>query len=213
MDIKCVRCGEPWDSYGVDHGDMFQWEAKLFKLGAGCPSCEGRPNGWEPATIGDVENGDGDPMDRIIAHERGASVPWKRPTDPVHWKCDGCGVEVVTDVDDNTLAYRIPNGAKCRQWYHSHNFDRGEPEKEPAHVFGGQKVCEFCLNHCVDCNAPITSHLEFGDVYDEGYSHIQPGSYRDSVCTDCFEQYCSECANRGDECTCTSEEEEEETTD
>ena len=38
-DITCRKCGEPWDSYGVDHGDMTPIEAKKFKRGEGCPSC------------------------------------------------------------------------------------------------------------------------------------------------------------------------------
>jgi hypothetical protein len=202
MDIKCVRCGEPWDAYGVAHGDMLPWEAALFKRGAGCPSCEGKSNGWEPQTIDDVENGDGDPMERIAAHENGAAIAWKRPADPVHWTCDGCGVEVVTDLDTNELEYRVPFGAKCRQWYASHRFDRGAPEKEPAHVFGEWKVCEFCLDRCADCGTEISTHLEFGDPYADGYAFPQPGSYTDSVCTDCFEQYCSECESR--ECSCGS---------
>ena len=82
MDIKCVVCGEPWDSYGVSHGDMAPWEATLFRRGAGCPCCEGVPNGWTPSHMDDVENGDGDPMARIIAAERvadGTAPKWVRP--------------------------------------------------------------------------------------------------------------------------------------
>lgn len=38
-DILCALCGEPWDAYGVRHGDMEPWEAKKFLAGQGCPSC------------------------------------------------------------------------------------------------------------------------------------------------------------------------------
>ena len=38
-DIVCAICGEPWDAYGVCHGDMSPDEAKLFLAGEGCPSC------------------------------------------------------------------------------------------------------------------------------------------------------------------------------
>src|SRR5580658_10140548 len=102
-DICCVVCGEPWDAYGVRHGDMLPWEAKLFKAGAGCPSCEGVLNGWEPETLEDVENGDEDPFERIAAAERvanGTKPEWKRPEDPIHWTCDGCGVQVITNLDE-----------------------------------------------------------------------------------------------------------------
>jgi hypothetical protein len=96
MDIKCVVCGEPFDAFGVDHGDFLPWEAKLFRAGAGCPCCEGEnPNGYTPSKLSDVENGDDDPILRIIAAENaanGTAPKWQRPQDPIHWVCDGCGV-------------------------------------------------------------------------------------------------------------------------
>lgn len=43
-DIYCRKCGEPWDSYGITHsigdGDMTEAEAKRFRRGEGCPSCD-----------------------------------------------------------------------------------------------------------------------------------------------------------------------------
>lgn len=38
-DIKCAKCAEPWDAYGVDHGDMTCMGAHKFHHGQGCPSC------------------------------------------------------------------------------------------------------------------------------------------------------------------------------
>lgn len=38
-DISCAKCGEPWDAYGVSHGDMEPEEAERFLNGEGCPSC------------------------------------------------------------------------------------------------------------------------------------------------------------------------------
>lgn len=43
MDVYCQRCGEPWDLYGVDHGDMTDEDRRLFWAGQGCPSCFGKP--------------------------------------------------------------------------------------------------------------------------------------------------------------------------
>ena len=44
MDIYCAKCAQPWDSYGitidVSHGDMTAAEARRFRRGEGCPSCE-----------------------------------------------------------------------------------------------------------------------------------------------------------------------------
>lgn len=38
-DLICNRCGEPWDNWGVSHGDMTKREKRLFYQGKGCPSC------------------------------------------------------------------------------------------------------------------------------------------------------------------------------
>jgi len=38
-DLICNICGEPWDNWGVSHGDMTKMEKKKFYAGKGCPSC------------------------------------------------------------------------------------------------------------------------------------------------------------------------------
>jgi hypothetical protein len=207
-DIYCVVCKEPWDAYGVNHGDMLAWEAKLFRQGAGCPCCKGeRPDPLPPFEgLFDFDNGDGDPMDRVYARElaeQGNAPAWKEPEPTVLWTCGGCGVQVVRDesecwLDGTTLKgepiqYRVPAGAKCRKWYHSHNFDRGEPTAEPAATLSGEPVCEFCLSHCDRCGANLCSHLDYGDTYDEGnaFSHESHG-YDSLFCVDCYSEICSE---------------------
>ena len=42
MDVYCKRCGEPWDLYGVLHGDLTDTERDRFWRGEGCPSCHGK---------------------------------------------------------------------------------------------------------------------------------------------------------------------------
>ncbi len=42
MDVYCKRCGEPWDLYGVEHGDLTDDERIRFWKGLGCPSCFGK---------------------------------------------------------------------------------------------------------------------------------------------------------------------------
>ena len=37
-DIICNVCGEPWDSWGVSHGDMTKVEKRRFYAGKCCPS-------------------------------------------------------------------------------------------------------------------------------------------------------------------------------
>lgn len=183
-DIRCVVCGEPWDAYGVNHGDMLKWEAKLFKAGAGCPCCEGEPNGYEPTRLSDVENGDEDPMLRIQAreaHEEGKAPKWERPTDPLLWACDGCKIRVVRDVDTDEPSYEAPYGSRASYEYWWRNQDA--PEK-PEHTFTDTKwsddihVCERCYETCSECSTPIPP--------EEGYDDPSSDQYHDPkhVCSE-----------------------------
>jgi len=42
-DVKCKQCGEPWDYYGLYHGDVEPSERKMILAGKGCPSCKSKP--------------------------------------------------------------------------------------------------------------------------------------------------------------------------
>ena len=42
-DVICRVCGEPWDFYGIMHGDVTPEEAQDILNGRGCPSCKGKP--------------------------------------------------------------------------------------------------------------------------------------------------------------------------
>jgi hypothetical protein len=192
-DIRCVVCSEPWSA---DYGNMFPWEVKLFRAGAGCPYCEGESDGYQPQTIFDIENSDDDPMLRLIAAVKvadGTKPEWKRPEDTMHWKCDGCGVQIITDVDTDELEYRVPYASMARHWYHSHPFNSNKPEKKtPAHRFEIAKdtyrnVCELCLSHCSECNAELCENLEL-ESYDEGYAFVSPRDDSKHVCGDCLSE-------------------------
>jgi hypothetical protein len=67
-DMLCSVCGEPWDAYGVRHGDMTTEGAERFLAGEGCPVCEFRairsPAGdpWAAAES-ELEWSDDDPLD------------------------------------------------------------------------------------------------------------------------------------------------------
>ena|SRR3972149_3146772 len=39
VDVRCAKCGEPWDYYGVKNGDMSASERTEFLAGKGCPYC------------------------------------------------------------------------------------------------------------------------------------------------------------------------------
>jgi hypothetical protein len=114
-DLTCVVCGEPWDAYGVRHGDMLKWEAELFLKGAGCPSCEGvspfTPEGPMEALAQTatedpqlaffkdrllINPDEGDPASLFAALE-GDAPKWEAPAPTVLWQCSGCDVEVIRD--------------------------------------------------------------------------------------------------------------------
>ena len=210
-DKYCLCCWEPYCEPALD---MTPWEYKLFEAGSGCPCCEGHPleDGWEPPPeeLGKyLYNGDLDPIERIIAYETPLNKrpKWERPADPVLWECSGCGVNVIRNVDDGKLEYSLPDGARGKQWYHSHDYARGEPTERPAHEFQGElKVCEFCLQHCDYCGGEISDVLtsnELGDPYDDGYSCYDQGSNKAyCTCTDCEEKKCENCSEIGEDCTC-----------
>lgn len=192
MDICCVVCGEPWYS---DLSDMEQWERDLFRKGSGCPCCQGLANdNWEPRTLSDIENGDGDPMERIGAHEdhvAGRAPRWEKPAPTTLWECDGCGVRSARDANGE-LIYDMHSKAKLRQWYHRPWYEDHTPGAEPSHTFGsGVKVCEFCHISCKECGVDLANHVEFSDVYDEGHPFVPDGYYRtsDSVCVECLSVY------------------------
>ena len=44
MDVICAQCGEPWDYYGIEHGDFEEEEdIEPFFRGDFCPSCKNHP--------------------------------------------------------------------------------------------------------------------------------------------------------------------------
>lgn len=38
-DVYCAVCGEPWDYYGLIHGDVTPGEGRRILAGEGCPCC------------------------------------------------------------------------------------------------------------------------------------------------------------------------------
>ena len=43
MDVICAQCGEPWEYYGIEHGDFEEEDSEPFSRGDNCPSSKGRP--------------------------------------------------------------------------------------------------------------------------------------------------------------------------
>ncbi|HIK62248.1 MAG TPA: hypothetical protein EYF98_16345 [Planctomycetes bacterium] len=121
-DLTCVVCGEPWDAWGVRHGDMLRWHASLFLKGAGCPSCEGvspYPKHGPMENLAGLEHPEEAFLrDRILinpdrdgSHELLVRVeqdgsndnrpPWVIPQLLPLWQCSGCSVRVVYDFESD----------------------------------------------------------------------------------------------------------------
>lgn len=211
-DIKCAVCREPWDAYGMRHGDMAPWEYDLFKKGAGCPCCKGvaPSNGADntEAHLKSVVFNDEDPDSYALLHTPDAPRPkWERPADEIKFECPGCGAKLTRDVDfsattDPDLALewsaRSPNSYRCRDW---------PLDLDELHEVDGKRYCPSCVVMCAgdDCtNIIFTSSTSasgqvlFGDTYDAGASHADPRDphHGGSICTACLEAIptCSHCS-------------------
>ena len=44
MDVICAQCGEPWEYYGIEHGDFEAEDIEPFFKGENCPSCKNQPD-------------------------------------------------------------------------------------------------------------------------------------------------------------------------
>lgn len=214
-EVRCVVCGEPTYLY-----DMAPWELDLFRKGSGCPSCKGRRpvRSFEPISLGDFSNGDGDECERIFAWQdslEGKTPEWKRPKPKVLWTCACCGIEVLQDPDfdpikypDLAFVYNVPRGSNVSKWYSSHHSTGDKAEEEPHHIFNvgtkeEQPVCDCCISYCDHCGKAVCPDLA-DDISDEtwGAVGIEGYNYNQVFCYDCVSLQCEKCKGIDDECTC-----------
>lgn len=217
-DIRCVVCGEPWNAWGVRHGDMLPWQATLFRAGAGCPSCEGvEPSTpFEPSTLADIENGDEDPMVRLNQIENRAQRPaWREPEPTILYECAACHVVVMDtsaidapDVDDDYAQLSVRNPPKCYYRdlaYHVMRNHTADEVRNGVTLCTGDKVCPACEEHCSHCGRGGLCNVLSTDTYDGLATFLPEGHYMcDSAeCIDCYSERCSECGERYDDgCAC-----------
>jgi len=211
-DLSCAICGEPWDAYGVRHGDMLKWESALFLKGAGCPSCEGqRPEHMTDDDELDVlrdrllinpdESGDPDLIERLTSGE--APPPWERPEPEAEWTCACCGVMLAIDPDDGEPCWVGDN--RVHYWSgHAYSYpDYPEAEDASDWTEGGREIagevyCPGCSTTCRECDKPIFEGPALDqcqhDSCQEGANLGNPTSHmaRDALCYDCFVEASSE---------------------
>ncbi len=215
-DIRCAVCGEPWDAYGVRHGDMKPWEAVLFRAGAGCPACEGtsdRDHTVEHMESLILDDADDDPDSFALTINPEAKRPkWTRPPDVVLWECAGCDSKIVGDVDwapDSEFyrgwSLRSANRDRYAQRdRHGNHIGRWSDDPEDQFKIEGKNYCPACATTCDDCgkdvfcsNESATDTQLCSDSYDPGMSFADPRDERSTICINCLEaiptcSYCGE---------------------
>jgi hypothetical protein len=178
-DILCAVCSEPWDAYGVHHGDMLAWEARLFKQGAGCPSCEGKaPDGADAdatalSSAETMASAWDDPhsfphYNAMLGVADGAPLPvrpeWKEPDRAPVWTCAGCKAEAVRpwgslcEPNKEPLEWNPGKGEKIHYAYglpyrRGMHLDRNGPDETPHATIAGQTYCDACATQC---DGPLT---------------------------------------------------------
>ncbi len=201
-DIRCAICAEPWDSYGVSHGDMLPWETKLFQAGAGCPCCEGEQPAGVDSEAGELahvkdalEHDDPHAFDRlnaILAASHPATPVWERPADPIVRACPCGKVEIKRNSDESDPVESL---------FWIGHYDRDDapdewtdetehpamPESEAGDSIAGV-WCPRCVTTCDRCCESVAVCDTYPDPADEYRSHV--------VCYGCLEQIptCGRCS-------------------
>lgn len=223
MDILCVKCGEPWNSYGVNHGDMIAWEADMLRKGIGCPSCKGTKKHDltimehlenETATEGaGVEESEG---------EYGPSEDYVQLC-----KCFECSNTIKIDVNDifydgnikiiyhNSGSVRFDNRDEIQRYAEAeHDWETIDAESYCDKCKDDFAKCECCYQvfpkddtvfvggdglYCMDCySETYCSCEECGeDVYSDSIQVFKDSCY----CQECFDEVskvCEVCDKRFD---------------
>lgn len=220
MDINCAICGEPWDLWGANHGDMAAWEYDLFRKGAGCPCCEGEykgeDNNIEKHMFSVMMNSDDPDSFMLMSGERKGL--WAEPEPKKLWECEYCKVQVVINNNcpyngnkleniDDFLEWhngeRVHYESGCGPYKYSNLYNKDEPTKESEYVIDGKSYCPGCAASCTECGDIVLINGAAYGVEAEyvGYSH-PTNPFWGIVCLDCHEEesICKECGEYNCKC-------------
>jgi hypothetical protein len=184
---------------------MMAWEAKLFKAGAGCPSCEGTPPEGETDADADARSirsaetmadawDDPDSFPHVLdtfASAVGAPMPkraeWKEPAREVVWTCEGCKAQAV-----KPLAFSLcePNKGS-NAWLEWANGERVHYSHGIAFARGDSLDSE--LHHDPDANNGRGGTVRCSVAHDLDEAHRVNGK-----------PYCDKCAGMCQAPSCTT---------
>jgi hypothetical protein len=217
-DLLCRVCSEPWDAWGLHHGDVMAWEAKLFKAGAGCPSCKGvPPEGTSPAdadarelaAVESMADNWDDPdsfplvLDTFASAVTGkmpARRPWKAPEQKVLWQCAGCEVKAVASLRFSLCEENPPDQQREWQGGQRVHYLRGvafttsdipgqdDPEETAPHTIDGKPYCDNCAATC-DGDGCRASIFQRSDLQGDSYDAGSAFSFEG----DYHNSYCVAC--------------------
>lgn len=205
MDVKCLICGEPWDYWGLYHGDVQAWEADAIRDGRGCPACHGHSDeGYQPTRLSDFEWGDEDCLPRIYAHARPVGK-YEPPPVEVLEACIGCGIQRVRDRSaevyngkrrEPVYAWYAPVGSDASRWGVGWKLSCEDPGAPMMDFHGLGPVCQHCCDECAECDALIATHCQgtFASLDGVGEGYLPEGCYSTAElrCLDCYCAYESE---------------------
>jgi hypothetical protein len=199
-DVFCRVCGEPWDVHHIRH-DAPAWVAPLFFAGAGCESCEGNaPQGVNAEKVAELSDrnlvidspDDRDPLALRPAIAGDSPPPWKRPTDPLVWECEGgstpCKVRVYRDLDweeGSDYAFQVRTGdlpyrSQMDLGIHRDDqFPTLESALEKISLNGTH--CLLCAYKCRDCSRVLIEGEDFSAAPPD-----DPYTCNASLCEECF---------------------------
>lgn len=211
-DVHCKVCGEPYDEYGLHHGDMLAWETDAFLKGLGCPCCQGIPKRHEDGILHRRLRMELEQMNAAIDLNAPALMPdveapkgkWEEPDPMVIGTCHLCGKDI--EVPQNEIYYDGRGKKKYSQYFN--------PQKYGENIycdscFHKLETCDFCGKKfepddtrysqdlyeviCNDCdeNGEITCCEECGqEVHSSDCKRGLNGSF---YCECCFDSKYSKC--------------------
>ena len=183
MDVLCSKCGEPWNSYGLLHGDVRAWESALIRAGAGCPSCLGQKS--RSLKLSELLSND-DALEGNYAPKE-VEPEYKKPEPHKAFECEDCGKLGLIDQDEIWL-----DGLRLYTWTNdSEKVFLDEIKKHKQHYgfkkINGKTLCNECARDYSKCN-------ECGKFVGSKDSVCHEMR---TICMDCYETEFSSCNQCG----------------